>query len=225
MTYPIWPRWTVGLSSAVAVTAKGDRGGRAFGWIRTRGDRERSCRWRYLRFPLMSDDETRTVRLTVEVADCGIAGLVDKKELDGYAETPAQSVGIIEVEKARSHHPPVGTGPAPTTIADRDPGGSHWLRGHRGNRIRVQVGPNGVGWVHLRRARDGSPSSSSAGPGTYRIRYHVKGMDVEGTDDAVDDHYLQIWPSPLGDPVVVKATTGSFQYHLDPEKYERSRGE
>lgn len=61
-----------------------------------------------------------------------------------------------------------------------------------------------------------------AGPGTYRIRYHVKGMDTEGTDDAVDDHCLQIWPAPLEDPVVVKATPEAVQHHLDPEKHERS---
>ncbi|MEV0201100.1 hypothetical protein [Nonomuraea sp. NPDC050691] len=63
-----------------------------------------------------------------------------------------------------------------------------------------------------------------AGPGTYRIRYHVKGMDMEGTLDAVDDHYLQIWPAPLEDPVTVKATSDAFQYFLDPERFRRDRG-
>lgn len=176
----------------------------------------------------MSNDETRTVRLTVEVADCGIAGLVDK-ELDGYAETPAQSVGIIKVEKGWvTLHITHQCGPADftVTIADRDPGAD--LAGYEDI---VEIGYVSMsGRMEMAGFTFDEPVMVPlppllAGPGTYRIRYHVKGMDVEGTEDAADDHYLQIWPSFLGDPVVVKATTGSFQYHLDPEKYERSRGE
>ncbi|MDA0633058.1 hypothetical protein OUY22_06465 [Nonomuraea sp. MCN248] len=72
----------------------------------------------------MSDNETCTVRLTVEVQNCGIAYLLDK-EPGGYADTPAQSIALIEVEQGcanlRITHQ---WGPAnfTVTIADRDPG-------------------------------------------------------------------------------------------------------
>ncbi|MFI7451008.1 hypothetical protein ACIBQX_26175 [Nonomuraea sp. NPDC049714] len=45
----------------------------------------------------------------------------------------------------------------------------------------------------------------------YEDIVEIEGMDLEGTDDAVDDHYLQIWPAPFDGPVVVKATSGVFQ--------------
>ncbi|MFD1938787.1 hypothetical protein ACFSKW_45740 [Nonomuraea mangrovi] len=176
----------------------------------------------------MSNDETRTVRLTVEVADCGIAGLQDK-ELDGYADTPAQSVGFIEVEKGWvALHITHQCGPADftVTIADRDPGAD----------LAIYEDIVEIGYVSMSGEVEMSRFTFDeavmcplpplqAGPGTYRIRYHVKGMDGEGTrDDGIDDHYLQIWPAPLEDPVVVKATSDTSEYFLDREKFNRDRG-
>ncbi|MEV0201101.1 hypothetical protein [Nonomuraea sp. NPDC050691] len=72
----------------------------------------------------MSDDESRTVRLTVEVADCGVAGLGDK-ELGEAPEAPVQSAAIIEAEKGWvTLHITHQWGPADftVTVAERDPG-------------------------------------------------------------------------------------------------------
>jgi hypothetical protein len=175
----------------------------------------------------MSDDETHTVRLTVEIQDCGIAYLADK-ELNGYAEQPAHSAGLIKVEKGYvTLHITHQWGPAnfTVTVADRDPGAD--LAGYE-DIVEISFGSVSgrmeiTGFSFDEHVMCPLPPLP-AGPGTYRIRYHVKGMDVEGTEDAIDDHYLQIWPSSLEDPVVVKATTGTLQYYLDPEKYERSGG-
>ncbi|GGO66507.1 hypothetical protein [Nonomuraea cavernae] len=176
----------------------------------------------------MSSDETRTVRLTVEVADCGIAGLQDR-ELDGYADTPAQSVGFIEVEKGwvtlRITHQ---RGPADftVTIADRDPGAD--LATYEDIVEISYVSRSGEvemsGFAHDDVVMCPLPPLH-AGPGTYRMRYHVKDMDWEGArEDGVDDHYLQIWPAPFEDPVVVKATSDVAQYFSDPEKFKHDRG-
>ncbi|WP_433373128.1 hypothetical protein [Streptosporangium sp. CA-115845] len=56
-----------------------------------------------------------------------------------------------------------------------------------------------------------------AGPGTYRLRYHVTGMDGDGHPDVAVDHCLQIWPEPPGDPVVLKCTSSYFRHRLAPE--------
>ncbi|MGI5489675.1 hypothetical protein [Microtetraspora malaysiensis] len=173
----------------------------------------------------MRDDKTCTVRLEVDVQDCGIAHLADQG-WDQYPETPAQSAGIIEVAKRYvaleiTHQ----WGPAnfTVTIADRDPGAD--LTGYEDIAEISYVSASGqvalVGFNYDNATMSPLPPLP-AGPGTYRIRYHVKGMDIEGTLDAVDDHYLQIWPSPLEDPAVVKATTEALQYLLDPKKHEQS---
>jgi hypothetical protein len=162
----------------------------------------------------MSSDETRTVRLELDVQDCGRAHLMDR-ELGADAATPAQSTEIIEVEHGcanlRITHQ---WGPArfTVTVADRDPGAD--LTGFEDI---VEIGyVSTTGHLEMTGFTFDEPDMRPlpplpAGPGAYRIRYHVKGMDLEGTDDAVDDHYLQIWPAPFDGPVVVKATSGVFQ--------------
>ncbi|MBX6386611.1 MAG: hypothetical protein IRZ07_27160 [Microbispora sp.] len=175
----------------------------------------------------MNDDQRQTVRLQVEVADCGIAYLADDEYREGM-DTPAQSAGIIEVEEhCVTLYITHQWGPADftVTIADRDPGPDR-----EGYEDIVEVGyVSGTGRLvmtgfsfdeHVLSPLPALP----AGPGAYRIRYHVKGMDTEGTEDATDDHYLQIWPAPLADPAVVKATTDAYEYFRDPEKYHRSHG-
>ena len=72
----------------------------------------------------MSDDQQRTVRLQVEVEDCGVAYLADEKFSEDV-ETPAQSAWIIEVEKGcATLHITHQWGPADftVTVADGDPG-------------------------------------------------------------------------------------------------------
>ncbi|GAA3444639.1 hypothetical protein [Planomonospora venezuelensis] len=176
----------------------------------------------------MSTDEIRTVRLTVEVEDCGVAGLADE-DLTGSAGTPAQSAGIIKVEDGFvtldiTHQ----WGPADfaVTVADRDPGAD--LAAYEDIVEISYVSTSGrvaiAGFSHYGDGLCPLPPLP-AGAGTYRIRYHVKGMDSEGTQDAVADHYLQIWPAPLGDPVFVKTTTEYFRYSLDPKNHKWSRGE
>ncbi|WP_143043720.1 hypothetical protein [Nonomuraea jiangxiensis] len=57
-----------------------------------------------------------------------------------------------------------------------------------------------------------------AGPGTYRLRYHARGMDEESWDE-IDEHYLlQIWPQPQSDPAVLKSTSRLFEYWLSSER-------
>jgi hypothetical protein len=176
----------------------------------------------------MSDHEIQTVSLTVEVQDCGVAGLWDR-ELDGNAASVKQSMGIIEVDEGWvTLHITHQWGPADftVTVADHDPGPD----------VTVYEDIVEISFVsasgHLELAGFSYDESVMcplpplpAGPGPYRIRYHVKGMDLEGTQDAVADHHLQIWPAPLAEPVTVKATTDAFEYFLDPEKFERGLGE
>ncbi|MGW2216622.1 hypothetical protein ACWCSD_16680 [Nonomuraea sp. NPDC001684] len=176
----------------------------------------------------MNNDETRTVRLTVDVSDCGIAGLQDR-DLEGYADTPAQSVGFIEVEQGWvTLHITHQCGPADftVTIADQDPGAD--LATYEDIVEIGYVSMSGEaemsGFTHDNAVMHPLPPLP-AGPGTYRLRYHVKNMDWEGARaDGVDDHYLQIWPAPLQEPLVVKATSEASEYFLNREKFERDRG-
>ncbi|WP_329426969.1 hypothetical protein OG339_42695 [Streptosporangium sp. NBC_01495] len=180
----------------------------------------------------MSDDETHTVRLQIEVEDCGIAYLTDR-ERRAYAGQPAQSAGIIKVEKDHATiHINDQWGPADftVTVADRDPGAD--LIGYE-DIVEISFGSVSgrleiTGFTFDEHVMLPLPPLP-AGPGTYRIRYHVKGMDAEGTvedtENAADDHYLQVWPAPFEDPIVVKTATGALRGHLAPEKHERSGGE
>ncbi|GGS97392.1 hypothetical protein GCM10010156_64490 [Planobispora rosea] len=175
----------------------------------------------------MDNDETRTVRLTVEVQDCGIAHLLDKNP-GGYGDTPAQSIGFIEVEQGCVNlHITHQWGPAnfTVTVADQDPGAA--LAAYEDIMEIGFVSMSGevemTGFTFDEAVMCPVPCLP-AGPGTYRIRYHVKGMDLEGAEDAGDDHYLQIWPAPLADPMVVKSTSVASEYFRDPEKYQRDHG-
>ncbi|MET7376525.1 hypothetical protein [Micromonospora arida] len=52
----------------------------------------------------------------------------------------------------------------------------------------------------------------SAGPGSYRMRYHCRGMDEAGKSSwdcraVVDEYLLQIWPSPAAPPATLKVTS------------------
>jgi hypothetical protein len=60
-----------------------------------------------------------------------------------------------------------------------------------------------------------------AGPGTYRLRYHARGMDeanARDTSDVAIDHYLlQIWPAPSYDPAVLKSRSSYLRDQLSVE--------
>ncbi|MFC4060215.1 hypothetical protein ACFOWE_18070 [Planomonospora corallina] len=54
------------------------------------------------------------------------------------------------------------------------------------------------------------------GPGSYRLRFHLKGLDAHA---GAQGYYLQIWPEPSSDPTVLKATSRNIQYFLNPEGF------
>jgi hypothetical protein len=95
-------------------------------------------------------------------------------------------------------------------VADRDPGAK--LDAYEDVEEVTFSSPTGV--VSLVERSAGSLAADvdlGAGAGTYRIRYHARGMDeaADADDDAVVDEYLvQIWPSPempRGRPKVTSA--------------------
>ncbi|WP_336208581.1 hypothetical protein [Nonomuraea sp. LPB2021202275-12-8] len=156
-----------------------------------------------------------TKRMDVEVEDCGLVYLLDRGDYgaaDKSDESPAHSVGLVEVKQrgvVRLHIAPQwGLIPFTVAVADRDPGAD--LDGYE-DIVEISFeSPSGevfmVGWLmdwDEKKAYNLSPLL--AGPGTYRLRYHVRGMDEER--HSLDDHYLQIWPAPQHDPAVLKSTS------------------
>jgi len=61
--------------------------------------------------------------------------------------------------------------------------------------------------------------SLPTGPGTYRLRYHARGMDAaaaaESCDVPVDEYLLQIWPAPPSPAVTLKRTSQQCAYWQD----------
>ena len=56
-----------------------------------------------------------------------------------------------------------------------------------------------------------------AGPGSYRLRYHARGMDQardRRSDTPIDSFFLQVWPQPISEPSVLKITSAKAQYWL-----------
>jgi hypothetical protein len=55
-----------------------------------------------------------------------------------------------------------------------------------------------------------------AGPGTYRLRYHTRGMDAaaaaEHSDGPIDEYLLQIWPAPPSPAITLKRTSQQAAY-------------
>lgn len=160
--------------------------------------------------------------------DCGIVYLADE-EFSKDVESPAQSAAIIEAKTSCvtlhiTHQ--WGSAEFTVTVADRDPGADR--EGYEDIVEVAYVSGSGrlvlAGFSFDEHVMHPLPALP-AGPAAYRVRYHVKGMDMEGTEESPDDHYLQIWPAPIADPVVVKATTRPFEYFLDPERFIRSLGE
>lgn len=65
---------------------------------------------------------------------------------------------------------------------------------------------------------DGEHQSLAVSPGSYRVRYHCRGMDAASghdrfDDDPVEDEYLlQFWPAPTRCDRIVKETSRSGTY-------------
>lgn len=146
--------------------------------------------------------------------DCGQVYLLDRGDYEA-ADRPdgssTHSAGLIKAAKRGVVRLGIATQwgeiPFTVTVADRDPGAD--LDGYEEI---VEVGfesPSGkvflVGWLmdwDDEKAHDLSPLFS--GPGTYRLRYHVRGIEEERC--SVDDHYLQVWPASQHDSFVLKTT-------------------
>jgi hypothetical protein len=83
-------------------------------------------------------------------------------------------------------------------VADRDPGAE--LDAYEDVEEVTFTSPTGI--VSLVGRSDGHPAADldlGADAGTYRVRYHARGMDeaADADDDVVVDEYLvQIWPAP-----------------------------
>lgn len=163
----------------------------------------------------MSTDETsvmRTIRMDVEVEDCGQVYLLDRGDhgtSDRTDDPPAHSVGLIRMQgrgiAILNIATQWGTIPFTVTVADRDPGAD--LGDYEDITEISFESPSGevflVGWLmdwDEEKVYNISPLLS--GPSTYRLRYHIRGMKEERC--RIDDHYLQIWPAPRHDPAVLK---------------------
>ncbi|MFI6910512.1 hypothetical protein ACIBKY_55360 [Nonomuraea sp. NPDC050394] len=173
----------------------------------------------------MSRDESsdvRTIRVDVEVEDCGQVYLMDRGDFettDLPADARIHSAGRVRLEQRGLLSLNIATQwgeiPFTVTVADRDPGAD--LDGYEEI---VEIGyesPSGevflVGWImdwYDEKAHN--LSSLLSGPGVYRLRYHIRGIGEERC--AVDDHYLQIWPAPQYDAAVLKTPDEAVQHFL-----------
>ncbi|GIH28166.1 hypothetical protein Aph01nite_64760 [Acrocarpospora phusangensis] len=171
----------------------------------------------------MARDETPVVQIKqmdVEV-DYSQAYLVDEG-CDAYGQfddVPSHPVGIIRVEKGSALlivGPQWGTVEFTVAVADRDPGAD--LDGYEDI---VEIGyesPSGrLSLQEWGGGRTHPLPPLPAGPGTYRLRYHIRGMDEENWVEPGDHYFLQIWPEPPRYPAVLKSTSSSFQCWLNPE--------
>jgi hypothetical protein len=70
-----------------------------------------------------------------------------------------------------------------------------------------------VGWAG-EYSRDLPPLP--AGPGTYRVRYHARGMDAAAaavnSDAPIDEYLLQVWPAPPSPAMTLKRTSQQCAY-------------
>lgn len=59
----------------------------------------------------------------------------------------------------------------------------------------------------------------STGPGSYRMRYHCRGMDEARNsgsdyDEIVDEYLLQVWPTPAAPPATLKVTSRQGHHRI-----------
>ncbi|GII93408.1 hypothetical protein Ssi02_36390 [Sinosporangium siamense] len=135
-----------------------------------------------------------------------------------FADMPSRPVGIIRVEKGNALlivGLQWGEVEFTVAVADRDPGAD--LDGYEDIVEISYESPSGR--LSLQEWGGGKTHPLPplpAGPGTYRLRYHVRGMDEEVSLEIGSHYFIQIWPEPPCDPVVLKSTSSSFQYWLNP---------
>jgi hypothetical protein len=58
------------------------------------------------------------------------------------------------------------------------------------------------------------------GPGTYRVRYSVIGMNLMYAPTPVEKYLIQLWPAPLADPRILKITSMHGRYLASPAGWE-----
>ncbi|UBU14106.1 hypothetical protein [Nonomuraea gerenzanensis] len=171
----------------------------------------------------MITDETPVVhvkQLAVEV-DYSQTYLVDEGcDAGGFEDVPSPPVGVIRVEKGSALlivGPQWGPVEFTVAVADRDPGAD--LDGYEDIVEISYESPSGqLSLQEWGGGRTHRLPPLPAGPGTYRLRYHIRGMDEEVAVEIGDHYFLQIWPEPPHDPTVVKSTSSSFQYWLNAER-------
>ena len=171
----------------------------------------------------MTTDETPVIhvkQMVVEV-DYSQIYLVDEGcDVGGFEDVPTPPVGVIRVEKGSALltvGPQWGTVEFTVTVADRDPGAD--LNGYE-DIVEISY-ESPTGQLSLQEWGGGSTHPLpplTAGPGTYRLRYHIRGMDEEVAIEIGDYYFLQIWPEPPRDPAVLKSTSSSLQYWLNSER-------
>ncbi|MFI6798393.1 hypothetical protein [Streptosporangium canum] len=146
--------------------------------------------------------------------------LVDEGcDVGGFDGVPGHPVGIIRVKKGSASlivGPQWGTVEFTVAVADRDPGAD--LDGYEDIVEISYESPSGRVSLEEWEGREHSLPPLPAGPGAYRLRYHVRGMDEEVVIEIGDHYFLQIWPEPPRDPTVLKSTSSSFQYLLNSER-------
>jgi hypothetical protein len=143
--------------------------------------------------------------------------------LDGEGETPGfdirpRTVGIIGTEPGAAilltglH---TGTVGFTVTVHDGDPGPD--LDGYE-DVVEISFDSRDgtaslVGWAD-ENSRELPPLP--AGPGTYRLRYHARGMDAgaiaQNSDVPVDEYLLQLWPAPVSPAATLKSTSQQHAY-------------
>jgi hypothetical protein len=170
----------------------------------------------------MSIDETSVVHVEQLEVDYGQTYLVDAmcSSAGEFKGAPSHPAGIVRVEIGKALlfvGLQYGTVGFTVAVAHRDPGAD--LDGYEDI---VEIGfdsPSGrVSLEEWGGARAHTLPPLTAGPGTYRLRYHARGMDEESYDTVTEHYLLQIWPAPPDYPTVLKSTSSSIQRWLEFER-------
>ncbi|WP_156045321.1 hypothetical protein [Herbidospora cretacea] len=161
----------------------------------------------------MIEEGMQTVQLELDVEDCGMVHLLEQD--GGESPTPARRFGDIEIREGLVDlliSTQWGDGiPFTVTVADRDPG----IGDYEDITEIDYFSPSGrllMAGFSFDWNEEKAPALPPlpAGPGNYRLRYHVRGADWESCLEG--DHYLQIWPAEPAEPKVVKATSHYFKH-------------
>ncbi|WP_061295092.1 hypothetical protein [Herbidospora cretacea] len=167
----------------------------------------------------MTEQGIQTLRLEFDVDDCSMVHLLEQD--GGESPSPARRLGDVEIREGLVDlfiSVQWGNGiPFTVTVADRDPGPG--LDDYEDITEIDYYSPSGrlmmagftFDWDEEKAPR---LPPLPAGPGNYRLRYHVRGADSESCGEG--DYHLQIWPSAPAEPVVLKATSHHATQMRDP---------